>query len=70
MHPKKIVFKHNSWDGDNNPLTPAILSDFESYLMDKQRLYMKMEGGEYLGIPLFTLTSSTRSNLELQFFKL
>lgn len=65
---KKIIFKHKSWDGDNDALTPAILSDFDSYLMDKQGLYFKKQGVVFFGSDLYTLTSSTRSNFRITIF--
>ncbi|MFB3386977.1 DUF4302 domain-containing protein [Flavobacterium sp. LAR06] len=57
---KKMILKHQSWNGNTTVATPAILASFDKYLMDPEGIYVKKESFRLVySEPVYTFTSAS-----------
>lgn len=57
---KKVILKHQSWNGNTTVATPAFLASIDKYFMDTEGLYVKAESFRlYYSDPVYTFTSAS-----------
>lgn len=57
---KKMILKHESWNGNTTVATPAFLAGFDKYLMDPEGIYVKKESFRLVySDPVYTFTSAS-----------
>ncbi|MNR11466.1 hypothetical protein D3C85_1277670 [compost metagenome] len=57
---KKMILKHESWNGNTTLGTPGFLAGFDKYLMDPEGVYVKKESFRLVySDPVYTFTSAS-----------